>query len=163
MTIITTTLKGATHGMTANAFMSVSLQPPLIIVAVDNMATMNRMLLVGRNFGVSVLAEEQISLSNHFAGKPVEGLAIEFVRPTGTPVIEGALAHLIASVVQIHPAGDHMLYIGEVEYVAWQDTSPLLFYSGQYRQMKPEAKPRDIRTEDEMSLFSIASFDVPTS
>jgi flavin reductase (DIM6/NTAB) family NADH-FMN oxidoreductase RutF len=162
VTVITTELKGSVHGMTANAFMSVSLEPPLVIVSVDNRAQMNRMLLVGRTFGVSVLAEDQESLSNHFAGRSVDGLDIRFVKPTGTtPLMEGALAHLVANVIETHPAGDHTLYLGKVEYVAWREAKPLLFFGGKYYQIKIDQPGAEAWPEDDMSMFSFGSFDLP--
>src|ERR1041385_1586627 len=107
VTIMTAEIDGHVPGMTANAFMSVSLEPPLIVVSIDNRAHMKTFLTVGSSFGVSVLSEDQERLSNHFAGRPVAGLNIGFVSPTGTPLMEGALAHLVAQIVQIIPAGDH--------------------------------------------------------
>ena len=117
VTVITTEQQGTIHGMTANAFMSVSLTPPLIVVSVDNRARMNQHLVGGSLFGVSMLGEDQESLSRHFAGHPVEGLPVEFVHAHEVPVINGALAHLVARVMDSHQAGDHTLYIGQVEYL----------------------------------------------
>ena len=158
VTVITTEQQGTIHGMTANAFMSVSLAPPLIVVSVDNRARMSEHLLEGSLFGVSVLGEDQESLSGHFAGRPVEGLSIEFVQANEIPVINGALAHLVAQVVDIHGAGDHSLYIGQVEYLAWCEGRPLLFFGGQYRHLTPVQLGLPPLREDEFSLFSIGEF-----
>ena len=100
VTVITTELDGQVHGMTANAFMSVSLEPPLVLVSVDRRARMNRQLNVGSTYGVNVLAEGQMGLSDHFARRVVEGLdEPAFVAVRETPLIEGALAHVVARVV----------------------------------------------------------------
>ena len=70
VTIITTQSGDQVHGMTANAFMSVSLRPPLVLISVDKRAKMNNLLREGVRFGVNVLAEDQRELSDHFAGRP---------------------------------------------------------------------------------------------
>ena len=69
VTIITTQAGDQVHGMTANAFMSVSLQPPLVLISVDKRAKMNALLHEGVRFGVNVLADDQRELSDHFAGR----------------------------------------------------------------------------------------------
>ncbi len=163
MTIITAELQGQIHGMTANAFMSVSLEPPLVVVSVDNRAHMNQLLRIGCNFGISVLSEDQEALSDHFAGRPVDDLTIRFVKPTGIPLMEGALAHLVVRIVEKYLVGDHTLYVGAVGYIAWSDSHPLLFYGGKYHHLMRGQHNPDIWSEDEMLLFSIASFDQSTT
>ncbi len=69
VTVLTAEYEEQTHGMTANAFVSVSLDPPLILVSLDNRSNMHRILPQVRRFGISVLAEDQDALSNHFAGR----------------------------------------------------------------------------------------------
>ncbi|HJZ50478.1 MAG TPA: flavin reductase family protein [Roseiflexaceae bacterium] len=135
VTVVTTAHEEHAHGMTANAFLSVSLDPPLVLVSVDRRARLNQHLALGARYGVNILSEKQESFSQHFAGRPVEGLHIPFVWMHGTPLIEGCVAHIVAEVVDIHPAGDHTLYIGHVEYLKWWEKRPLLFYSGQYKQL----------------------------
>jgi flavin reductase (DIM6/NTAB) family NADH-FMN oxidoreductase RutF len=158
VTIVTTEQEGQAHGMTANAFASLSLDPPLVLVSVDNRAQMHRLLAASGRFGVSVLSEDQEALSNHFAGRATEGPNISFVTRHNMPVLDGALAHLVARVREAHPAGDHTLYIGQVEYLDWQDGKPLVFYAGKYRfldmgRLRPAQWP-----EDEFSLFTIGPF-----
>ena len=70
VTVITTTPAEQVHGMTANAFMSVSLRPPLVLISVDNRAKMHAMLNEGKRIGISVLSETQEALSDRFAGRP---------------------------------------------------------------------------------------------
>lgn len=160
VTIITAELDGQIHGMTANAFMSVSLDPPLIVVSVSNRAHMNELLTVGCNLGISVLGEGQEALSNHFAGRPIEGLPIRFVKVTETPLIEESIVHLVAQITAIHPAGDHTLHVAEVQYLDWHGGRPLLFYGGKYRRLIPNQRMTDTWSEDEMSLFSMGNLDV---
>lgn len=135
VTVITTQDGERIHGMTANAFVSVSLDPPLVLVSLDNRCNMHRMLPSTGRFGISVLAEDQEHLSTHFAGRPIEGLEVAFVTREGVPVVDQALAYVVAHVVETHPAGDHTLYIGHVDYFESREGRPLLFYCGKYRQL----------------------------
>lgn len=135
VTVITTRHAEHTHGMTANAFMSVSLDPPLVLVSLENRTRMHQILPAVGRFGVSVLAENQEEFSTHFAGRPVEGLDIRFLMHGGIPLLEGAVAHFVVQVVDAHAAGDHTLYIGRVEHFEWREGKPLIFYSGAYQQL----------------------------
>jgi flavin reductase (DIM6/NTAB) family NADH-FMN oxidoreductase RutF len=132
VTVITTQVDEQIHGMTANAFMSVSLQPPLILISVDRRARMNALLREGVRFGVSVLEERQSVLSDRFAGRGGDGPEPDFQVVHETPLVEGALAHLVASVVRSYWGGDHSLFLGRVEYVRYGEGTPLLFHGGGY-------------------------------
>jgi flavin reductase (DIM6/NTAB) family NADH-FMN oxidoreductase RutF len=136
VTIVTTAVDEQVHGMTANAFMSVSLNPPLILISVDRRARMNGLLREGVRFGISVLEERQTALSDRFAGRLVEGQPeplFELVRDT--PLVDGALAHLVARVVRSYWGGDHSLFLGQVEYVRYGEGTPLLFHGGRYERV----------------------------
>jgi flavin reductase (DIM6/NTAB) family NADH-FMN oxidoreductase RutF len=132
VTVITTLLDEQIHGMTANAFMSVSLQPPLIVISVDRRARMNALLREDVRFGVSVLEERQSALSDRFAGRTGDGPEPEFELVHETPLVEGALAHLVARIVRSYWGGDHSLFLGRVEYVRYGEGTPLLFHGGGY-------------------------------
>jgi flavin reductase (DIM6/NTAB) family NADH-FMN oxidoreductase RutF len=132
VTVITRLADEQIHGMTANAFMSVSLQPPLIVISVDRRARMNGLLREGVLFGVSVLEERQSALSDRFAGRTGDGADPEFELVHDTPLVEGALAHLVARVVRSYWGGDHSLFLGRVEYVRYGEGTPLLFHGGGY-------------------------------
>jgi flavin reductase (DIM6/NTAB) family NADH-FMN oxidoreductase RutF len=137
VTVITTVHEGCVHGMTANAFCSVSLEPPLVLVSVDNRSHMHRLLRQSGRYGVSILARGQEMLSRHFAGRPQEGLQVPFCWHEGYPLIEGSIAQLTCKVVNAHPAGDHTLYIGQVEQIGYSDeNAPLLFYGGKYHTLE---------------------------
>jgi flavin reductase (DIM6/NTAB) family NADH-FMN oxidoreductase RutF len=131
---VVTTLKGEqVHGMTANAFMSVSLEPPLVLVSIDRRTTMCGLLHVGGHYGVSVLCETQSALSDRFAGRAGDGLpepGFELVR--ATPLVDGALAHFVACVEHSYWGGDHSLFLGRVEYARQHSGAPLLFHGGRY-------------------------------
>jgi flavin reductase (DIM6/NTAB) family NADH-FMN oxidoreductase RutF len=100
-------------------------------------------------------------LSNHFAGRSIEGLHIRFTERLGVPLLEGAVAYFVVRVIDAHPAGDHTLFIGEVEHFESGDDRPLLFYSGKYQQLRPEMAKPTPWPQDEFSLFSIGSLDPP--
>jgi len=133
VTVITTVEEGHVHGMTANAFMSVSLDPPLVVVAVDNRSHMHTYLSHVERYAVNILSKEQEALSPYFAGLSRQQFNLSFLWKYDLPLLEGALAHLACRVVDIHPAGDHTLYIAEVEHLDYQEGTPLLFYTGEYR------------------------------
>lgn len=156
VTIVTTHHENLTHGMTANAFVSVSLDPPLVLVSLDNRSNMHRILPRSRRYGVSVLGEHQEILSNHFAGKPVAGLQPGCTLREGIPLLDGAVAHFMVEVTDVHPAGDHTLYLGRVTYFAWNEQRPLLFYGGRYHHLRAH-KPEP--GEHDLSLFSIGGID----
>ncbi len=137
ITVVTTELDGDVHGMTANAFMSVSLDPPLLVISVGHKAALHEKLQQTGRYAISILRHDQEDYSSHFAGWPVEGLEILFERRHGYPVLPNALAYFVCTVVDAHPAGDHTLYIGQVEYLEHVDGEPVLFYGGTYRQMAP--------------------------
>ncbi len=130
------------HCMTANAFVSVSLDPPLVLVSVDRRSRMHEILPRAGAYGVSILARDQEVLSRHFGGRPQEDLEVAFTWQDGLPLIEGAIAHLTCRLVDIHPAGDHTLYIGRVRYLSSDaHHPPLLFHAGTYKML--EVQPLD--------------------
>jgi len=157
VTVVTAQHEEQPHGMTANAFVSVSLDPPLVLVSLGNRSNMHRILPDIGRYGVTVLAEDQEALSNHFAGRAVDGVRIPFIMRDGVPLLDGGVAHFVVQVIDAHPAGDHTLYIGHVEYFEWRDDKPLLFYSGQYQRLRVEGPKSSQWPEDEFSLFSIGS------
>jgi flavin reductase (DIM6/NTAB) family NADH-FMN oxidoreductase RutF len=135
VTIVTTRDGENIHGMTANGFLSVSLEPQLVLISVRNASRMLASITSAGAYGVSVLASGQRDLSGHFAGKPVSGLEVPFVESMGVPVVDGALAQIAAVVVDSHVAGDHTLLIGEVTSFELTDGAPLIFHAGAYRSL----------------------------
>ncbi|HWY07368.1 MAG TPA: flavin reductase family protein [Candidatus Acidoferrales bacterium] len=134
---------GLVHGMTANSFTSVSLDPLLILVCVDHDARLLSFLKSQRRFGVSILREDQQALSEYFAKAeqtPEEDarLGVRYMwTSSGVPLLGNTLAQLACNVVGEHPAGDHTIFIGEVESMECHDGEPLLFHRGQYRRLAP--------------------------
>ena len=139
VTVLTTRKGESVHGMTANAFMSVSLQPPLVLVSIDRRARMCDLLHEGTRFGVNVLEASQAALSDHFAGRAGDGSREpQFELVHDTPLVEGALAHLVARIVRSYWGGDHSLFLGRVEYARYGDGEPLLFHGGRYERLVRE-------------------------
>ncbi|ASN53364.1 flavin oxidoreductase [Sinomonas cellulolyticus] len=135
VTVITTQSEGQTHGMTANGFMSVSLEPPLVVISVRCESKMIGSIDAAGAYGVSVLGFEQAFLSRHFAGRPAEGLEEPFVEIDGIPLIRGAIAHIAAKVVDRHVVGDHVLFVGEVTTAEHVSGDPLIFHGGSYHAL----------------------------
>lgn len=128
VTVITTTAQEQVHGMMAEACLSVSLRPPLVLVSVDDRATMHELLHEGTRIGISVLSEEQEALSDRLAGRPgASAPEPSFVVIRETPLVEGALAHLVVRITRSYWGGDHSLFLGQVVYAHHGKGSPLLF------------------------------------
>jgi flavin reductase len=142
VTIITLDLEGEVHGMTANAFASVSLDPPLLLVCVDHNARTHAHMHAKKRFGVNILAEHQRVISEYYA-RPVhiheraeEEAGARFDRTAqGTPILNGALAYLECRLQSAQDAGDHTIFIAEVEEVVVRQGDPLLFFRGKYRKI----------------------------
>ncbi|MBY6414368.1 flavin reductase family protein [Rhodococcus sp. BP-252] len=138
VTIVTTAEsenEESVHGMTANAFTSVSLDPPLVLVSISTRAKMDARIRDTGKYGVSVLAGDQEPLSLHFANAVRRPDLVRFVWRRGVPLLEGALVHLSCTLEATYPAGDHSLHLGRVEELAYDDGSPLVFYTGSFRSL----------------------------
>jgi flavin reductase (DIM6/NTAB) family NADH-FMN oxidoreductase RutF len=140
ITVITSIdAEGRDVGMTASAFSSVSLHPPLVQVCVDRTASMFDALLAAERFGVNVLAAEQEALSRRFASVDSSHRfdGIGYTRgESGVVLLDEALAHLECRMASRLEAGDHMIFIGEVERASARDARPLLYYRGGYAQLE---------------------------
>ena len=128
---------GEMHGLTANAFTSVSLIPPLLLVCIDKKAESYPCFDESKVFTVNVLAADQEALSRRFAvtgGDKFEGVSYK-VGANGAPILDGALAFLECKVTQKIDGGDHTIYIGEIEQAETKEGKPLLFFRGGYREL----------------------------
>ena len=141
VTIVTTKSGNTISGMTANAVLSLSLEPPLILVAVDRQGSMHGLLEKGGCFAVNVLKWEQEHLSRRFAEKgekDFSGLEIE-AAATGAPVLCDALAYADCRIVDVARGGDHDMFIGEmVAGAVAGGGDPLIFFGGDYRGLEAE-------------------------
>ena len=127
--------------MTANAFTSVSLNPMLILICVDESAKNLPLLQKKKRFGISVLKQGQQAVSEYFAQAEQNseaehrlGLRYRWT-PEGVPILEDAVVQLSCSVVAAHAAGDHTIVVGEVEDAEIHGGEPLLFFRGEYRHI----------------------------
>lgn len=118
--------------MTANAFMSGSLDPPLCVVSIAKRAHMHAQLLAAHAFGVSILADGQESLSQHFSGRPVVGIEVRFDRFGSIPLLAAASARIAAEVAAWHDCGDHTLFVGHILHLDGSDRPPLVYHAGRY-------------------------------
>jgi flavin reductase (DIM6/NTAB) family NADH-FMN oxidoreductase RutF len=132
---------GKVHGMTANSVTSVSLSPCLLLVCVDHRAQLLPMVRAKQHFGVNVLKQEQQAISRYFA-QPAEDEAMEArlgIRyrwtDSGIPLLDDALVHIACRVISAHEAGDHTIFIGEVETTEIFDGDPLVYFRGAYRKI----------------------------
>lgn len=142
VTIITVDLDGEVHGMTANAFASVSLDPMLALVCVDHTTRTHAHLHARKRFGVNVLSVNQRAISEYYArpdrthehAETEAGARFDRTRH-GTPMLNGSLAYLECRLHSAQDAGDHTIFIAEVEDVVVREGEPLLFFRGKYRKV----------------------------
>ncbi|QFZ20358.1 flavin reductase family protein [Saccharothrix syringae] len=138
------------HGMTANAFSSVSLDPPLVLCCVARTAVMHRAITAAGHFATSVLDAEQEGSARHFAnrGRPAGRAQFDVVdwlpgRHTGAPVLAGSLAWVECRLEEAHEAGDHSIFIGRVlDSGRGAGTAGLLFFDGAYRRVDTSERRR---------------------
>jgi flavin reductase (DIM6/NTAB) family NADH-FMN oxidoreductase RutF len=134
--VVTFKRNGKAAGITVNSFLSVSADPPLVLVSLRRESSVNAHIGIGDRYGVSFLTDAQMDIGLHFAGNRIPGLELEFADFEGTPMIAESLAQIVARVVDVHPAGDHLLYIAQVERLRkGPEATPLIFYSGRYKQI----------------------------
>ncbi|MFI1221102.1 MULTISPECIES: flavin reductase family protein [unclassified Streptomyces] len=171
VTVVTTATEGPdgsegrpqAHGMTANAFTSVSLEPPLVLVSIANGARTHRRIDASGRYGVSILGAEQEAAARHFAGAEQSPEVVGLEWRDGLPLVTGALVHLVCRVRQAHRAGDHTLFVGEVEGLWIGSGGPLVHYRRDLRALpgttaanpgahpgaNPPAAHRDLGTDRE--------------
>ncbi|PKR85580.1 flavin reductase family protein [Heyndrickxia camelliae] len=136
ITIVTTESAGEVYGMTVNAFMSVSLDPMLVVVSIDNKASMYEILQKTKKYAVSFLKEEQTEYSMIYADQIPGKDKVVYNRLGGQPVLQDALTTIACDVQDMVLAGDHMLFIGKVTEIAISEGDPLLYFGGNYRTLK---------------------------
>jgi flavin reductase (DIM6/NTAB) family NADH-FMN oxidoreductase RutF len=142
---VVTTLDGAGNplGLTVSSFCSVSLDPPLVLVCIDNRSETHDGFEASQVFGVSILAEGQEELSQRFAfGGPEKFTGVQMVKGKHlVPLVPGALAHIECRVSAKLPGGDHTIYVGEVVQLSVHPGRPLLYHASGYHCLRSE-KPR---------------------
>lgn len=131
VTVVTAMDGDEPHGITVSSFMSVSLLPPLIAIAIGRGARAHELLQLGRSFGVSVLRQGQERVSDLFADRPVK-MPEPLELTDGFPFVRHPLARLLCKVVGAYEAGDHTIFVGEVERLSYDDGLPLIYHRGRY-------------------------------
>ena len=145
VTVVTTATEETVHGMTANAFASVSLDPPLVLVCISRGAWMHDLLIHAETFAVNVLSEGQADLASWFArpDRPLgpdqfEGIEWRAAPTSRAPLLAGVVAAFDCSVHDVLPGGDHAVVLGRVTSLEWpSDAPPLLYYQGRYGRWSP--------------------------
>jgi flavin reductase (DIM6/NTAB) family NADH-FMN oxidoreductase RutF len=138
VTIITTCDGDARPtGLTASAFTSVSLDPPLVLICVDHKSQSHPTIKERGCFAVNILSAHQQEISRRFASSRLdkfEGVA-HAISDLKLPLIEGAIAHLECTTVSVHVEGDHTIFVGRVERARMDAGEPLLYFRGQYDRL----------------------------
>lgn len=156
VTIVTVFDGERPDGITVNALSSVSLEPPLVMVALDRRRHIVPAVRAAGRYAVNVLGEGQEHASDCFAGANIAPGRDEFCGatwhpgPTGLPLIDGAIATLECTIVETIPVGDHDLFISRVDTIDSADdhVAPLLYYRRRYlrvekaRSVVPQGRPQ---------------------
>jgi len=138
VTVVTTMDKvGTPFGLTVNAFTSLSLNPPLVLICIDKEAQCYRCFDQSRIFAVNVLSEDQEAISRRFASRGIEKFAgIKWHRgKLGVALLDGAMGHIECKVVHSYEGGDHTIYVGEIVNTAASGKRPLIFFKGKYHRL----------------------------
>jgi flavin reductase (DIM6/NTAB) family NADH-FMN oxidoreductase RutF len=133
---------GRPTGLTASAFSSVSLDPPLILVCVDHKSQSYPAMRERGRFAVNILAANQEAVSRRFASSRLdkfEGVPHR-ITDLGVPLVDGAIAQLECTTVSTHVEGDHTIFVGRVERASAAGGDPLLYSRGRYERLA-DAKP----------------------
>jgi flavin reductase (DIM6/NTAB) family NADH-FMN oxidoreductase RutF len=144
VTVVTALDGERAQGITVNALSSVSLQPPLVMIALDRRRFITPTVRKAGRYAVNILAENQQALSDCFAGADVTPGRDDFCGAawhqgeTGLPLIDGAIATLECTVTETFSAGDHDLFIGHVDALRNESEhqQPLLFYRRRYLRIE---------------------------
>jgi flavin reductase (DIM6/NTAB) family NADH-FMN oxidoreductase RutF len=129
---------GAVRGLTASAFCSVSLEPRLCLVSVDNRSESIGAINESGTFAVNILASDQEHISRRFASKlpdKFDGIGYRPGTSTGAPILDGVLAWIECKIFSAVPGGDHTVFIGEILDGTSNEGTPLVYFRGQYRQL----------------------------
>ena len=109
-------------------------EPPLVLVGIGKNASLHEHLKEGRHFAINILASDQEYISRRFASREddrFEGVGYR-EGATGSPLLEGALAHIECRILHAYPGGDHTIFVGEVEAASVTDDNPLAYFRSGY-------------------------------
>lgn len=143
VTVVTTRLEDMVYGITVSSFSSLSMDPRLVLVSLNDANHLPHMVKKSRRFGVSILAEGQEDVSAYFSKSgrnPTESFEDPvhvFAGETGSPLISGALAHIDCELEEAFPGGDHTIAVGKVVAANFDPSrSPLMYFRRAYRSLK---------------------------
>lgn len=130
------------HGLTVNSFTSVSMEPPLVLVCVDNRANVLPFFQHATHFGINILSESQEALSVRFAERGLDRFSGIEWNPgdSGVPLLGGTLARFECATSQVIPAGDHTIIFGEVMHAEYEDGEPLIYFASAYHTAHPRKR-----------------------
>ena len=137
ITVVTTRdANGEPYGLTVNSFTSVSLNPTLVLVCLDNKLSGLQSFKDSKHFGISILSEHQEDLSRMHAKKDSERpLTIYFEGKLGMPLLRNSLAVMECEVVNVYEGGDHQIFLGEVQTAeVLHPHHPLMYFRGKYQR-----------------------------
>lgn len=141
VTIVAAAHKGQQHGMTANSFTSLSLEPPLVLVSLEKSTRTHAIVAQSGAYAVSVLPQELQALSNRFAGRDTENsdrfAGVETIsKQTGSPILAEAMAFFDCQVDSTHDASTHTLFVGRVLGAGLTENQvPLLYFNRAYGRL----------------------------
>ena len=146
ITVVTASGQNAPHGMTANSFTSVSLDPPLVLVCVLRDAAMHQAILDSKSFAVSVLSTSQEPVARYFAdrGRPRDEREFDVIdwvpgQHTGAPLVGGTLAWLECELAAVYYGGDHSIFLGAVlDLGRSSERNALLYFGGDFRSLQAQ-------------------------
>ena len=133
--ITTVEPSGSVHGMTASSVTSVSLDPPLMLIVIGEERQSHELIETTGRFGMSILHVDQVHIAKHFAIPPKSRGSLEpkhITTLSKSPVIKDSIASMDCSVIAGHKAGDHTVFIGEVEAIMVGDGAPLVWLERQF-------------------------------
>jgi flavin reductase (DIM6/NTAB) family NADH-FMN oxidoreductase RutF len=137
VTVVTTVSAGKRYGITVNAFASVSLDPPLILICIDRSSRVHDVLIERGFFAVNFLSKEQRDLAIGFARNSVERYelfcgATSSIAVTGAPIIEDTIGFVDCTIADVYPGGDHSIIVGRVQALEHRDGDPLIYFRSHY-------------------------------
>jgi len=142
VTVVTTRAGDDIHGLTVNAFCSVSLEPMLVLVCIDKTSKAHALLEKSGNYAVNFLAADQEEIARRFANDQLavnerfQGIT-HHREVSGAPVFEPSLGFLDCEIVSAHPAGDHTIFVGRVLALGEKDSQrPLLYFKSVYENLR---------------------------
>ncbi|MDQ7861074.1 flavin reductase family protein [Peribacillus simplex] len=139
VTVVTCRTESGHHGLTANSFTSVSLDPPLVLVSVDR-KTKAFEHMKNNAFTINILKSCQEDVAMHFAGRPKEEEPFTWIEGDHTPRLAESLAFIECAPWQEYDGGDHVLFVGEVENFAYTDDDALTYFSGKFGRLAAETQ-----------------------